>query len=92
VGHLKGVASLTLKHWTRLERLAVDKHSSLFGPFVSTEEKGLIALAPSQFEVCVAGKSLAKNFPNLPPEKFEVHVDVAADDETTNFGLDIFLV
>jgi hypothetical protein len=30
---------LNHKHYTMLERLAKDKHSSLFGPFVSWEEK-----------------------------------------------------
>ncbi len=48
--HLKDVApigsSLTHKHYTRLERFAKDKHSSLFGPFVSYEEKGFVNVAP----------------------------------------------
>ncbi len=34
------------KHYTRLERLAIAKHSSLFCPLVSDEEKSLITLSP----------------------------------------------
>ena len=31
-------------HYTRLERLARDKHSSLLGPFVSYEEKVVLII------------------------------------------------
>ncbi len=35
----QGGAALNRKYYTSLERFAKDQHSSLFGPFVSYEEK-----------------------------------------------------
>jgi hypothetical protein len=36
------VSVLTRKHYTRLERLARDKHSSFFEPFVSYKENEVL--------------------------------------------------
>jgi hypothetical protein len=37
----KWARQASVVHNTRLERLSVDKHSSLLGPFVSYKEKGV---------------------------------------------------
>jgi hypothetical protein len=37
---------LDRKYYTRLKRIARDKHSSLFGLFPSVEEKSFVTLAP----------------------------------------------
>jgi hypothetical protein len=39
-------SSLTLNHWTRLERLVGEKHSSLFARSIINEEKSFITLIP----------------------------------------------
>jgi len=63
------VPGLTLKHYTMLEKLAGDKHSSLLRKFAKNRQKCFIKLTPGSSDV----------FLKLPRNKFSKQLQISKE-------------